>query len=202
MTVAVQTPERPRAGEELRNNLLVAAVFLVFLALGWLVKGAAETRALTFTGLDGALTVDYPAAWVTGTASEPGTLLEVYDVKALSTYHPTFRIQSRSLREGQSLFDAATALSMRRNQTLREYQELGSQETTLAGQSAIRVSYGYVADLSAGAGQASLPAVVQASDVIVPHGGQLLVFTAEAAAGSLERYQPAFDRILRSTRLK
>ena len=202
MTAAVHVPSKPRAGEELRNSILVAVTCLVLVGLGWLLMSNVAARATTFTGLDGVLTVDYPAGWVTGTVSEPGALLEAYAVKALSAYPPTFRVQSSAIREGQTLFDAATSLSMRRNRSLREYTELSSQQDTLNGWPAIRVSYGFVADPAAGAGGVSLPAVVSATDVLVIHAGQLLVFTTESEAGSVERYRGTFDRILRSARLK
>ena len=198
----VRVPERPRAGEELRNNLLMILVIAVALILAWVLMSLVESRMAAYNAPDGSRAVKYPAGWVLAAASDPDTLLEVYDAKAASTYHPTFRVQRRAAPQGQSLLDAATAQSLRRRGALREYQELRTEEATVAGQRAIRVNYGYVADPPAGAGLATLPVVVEATDLLVMRDGQLLVFTMASEAGSAEAYQRVFGRILRSIRLK
>jgi hypothetical protein len=181
---------------------LVLLTAIVLLVLGWVLSITIGSGTVPFATADGAVTLQYPASWVTGAGGLEGTVLEAYDVKALSQFHPAFRLRISSLREGQSLFDAATALSIRRGRTVREYRELSSEETTLSGKPALRVSYGYVSSPSARAGAAALPIIVRATDVLVERDGQLLIFTTESEPGLLSRYQSSFDRILRSIRLK
>jgi len=199
MQATLVAPEKPRAGEETRAALLVVLVVAVALLLGWLLKMSVAGRTTTFNGLGGAVSLKYPASWVTGVADE-GTPLTVYSPLSAGSFRPTFTVYARTLQKGQKLVDVATAWTMGRGAALREFHDLGSEQVTLAGQPAIRVNYAYIADPPSGSGPATLPAVVQASDTVVVQGSQYIIFSAADDANQDAR-APQLDTILASIKL-
>lgn len=202
MTTTAVEPAKPRAGEHSRNALLTGLVFLIALALGWLYKGSVEGRSLVFRAPDGSFTLSYPAAWASEGPTGENVLLEAFHLHSDSSFHPFLRVERRNLAEEQTLIEAAAALSLNRSRNLTGYRQLESQDTSLGGQSAIRIEYGYIADLPAGTGQAVLPVVVHAADWLVAHNEGLLVLTLASDALEWEEMQPIFDRILNSVRLQ
>lgn len=200
MQATIAVPEKPRPGEEQRLALYVALTALVAVLLGWLLKVNVENRTASFSGLGGALTLRYPAAWVLGKSGE-GTLLTVYDPRSAAVFHPTFTVQVQPMPEGQTLLDAATNWTLSRNAVLREFHDLGTEQTFLAGRLAVRVHYAYIADPPPGSGLATLPIVARGTDTLVVHGGQLLIFSEVADTNDYEEYGPRLAKITASVRL-
>ena len=199
MHTTVAVPQKPHAGEHQRTALAVLMVALVALLLGWALKTSVESRSSQFTALGGALSLRYPAAWVVSKGDED-TLLVVSDPHAHSSFDPTLIVHVRTLPEGQRLIDVATSWALGRARVLREFHDLGSEETTLGGKPAVRLNSAQVADPPRGVGMAALPIVVRGADTIVIQGNQYLVFSAasEAVAGELD---PRFAAILSSVKL-
>jgi hypothetical protein len=201
MQATIAAPEKPRAGEEQRLALYVALTALVAVLLGWLLKVSVEQRTAGFNGLGGALTLRYPAGWVLGRAEDESTLLTVYDPRSAAAFNPTFTVRAQPMVQGQSLLDAATAWTLGRTAALREFHDLGTEQTFLAGRIAVRVHYAYIADPPPGSGPATLPIVARGADTLVVYGDQLLIFSGVADANDCEEYGPRFARIVASVRL-
>jgi hypothetical protein len=200
MQATMAMPEGPRAGEEQQSALVVILVALLGVLLALALKSAVQGRSTAVSGLDGAVTLEYPSAWVFGKPSE-GALFTVSDPRSPSSFSSLVTVRTRSLAQGQELIDAATSWALSQNRNLREFTDLGSEATTLAGRTAIRLNYAYVAPVPDGAGRATLPVVARATDTLVIVGNQVFIFGAASDAAQFERYAGTFDRILSSITL-
>lgn len=200
MQATIAVPAKAHAGEEQRALLWVILTVAIGLLLGLALKTSVAGRSSSFAAPDGALTLNYPSVWVLGNASE-GTILTVSDQRSPTEFSSTFAVRTRSLPQGQALIDAATGWSLSQSGSLREFSGLGSQQTTLAGQPAIRIDYAYVAPPAAGAGLATIPVVVRASDTLVVAGQRVLVFSMAADANHFDAYAAQFQAILSSVKL-
>jgi hypothetical protein len=196
MTVAA----RPHAGEEQRAVLWVILTALVGVLLALALKTTVEGRSTAFSALGGDVSLQYPSAWVLGKASE-GTLLTVSDPRSPSSFSSLITVRTRPLAQGEQLIDAATSWALSQNRTLREFSDLGSEQTTLAGRPAIRLNYAYVAPVPAGAGRATLPVVARATNTLVIAGNQVLIFGAASDANRYESYADLFQKMLSSVKL-
>ena len=201
MTTGVLVPETPRPGESRRAAWLVILTFAVAMAAAWWLKSGVEARSTKFATGDGALRLAYPAGWVT-TQPTGDELLDVFDPDAGSALRPRFSVVSRPAPAGATPSVVAATQALRRSQSLREYRELGRAAVTVAAWPAVRVTYGYVTDPPGGAGQATLPIVVQATDWLVLKDGRLYTLTAQSEAAGAAACQAAFDRILGSVAFK
>jgi hypothetical protein len=191
-------PQPPHPGEERRAFLILTLCALIALAAGWAVGALAESRTVTLATADGKLSVDIPAGWVTDAAA--GTIvLAAYDPQAGASFHPGIAVEVRP-SSGTSLADAAALWAIRRGQDLLEYRELARSEATLAGQPALRVSYGYIGSPASGSGSATLPVVVQATDVLVQASGRLWIVTTRSESSDAAFFAPLFERSLASAR--
>ncbi len=201
MVTTAAVPERPRAGEGLRDALLVLLTFALAMAAAWGLKTFIEQRTITFTAADGSFTLDYPTGWIAARAAS-GVFLDVSDPQSSESARARFTVQAEPAAADGSLREAAGLISLRRSEALREYRELSSQATTVSGQPAIAVTYAYVADPPAGAGPATLPIVVQATDVLLLGRGQVYIFTGASEAAAADYNSPVFQRILASIRVR
>ena len=199
MQATLTAPERPRADDESRQALAVLVVVAVGLLLGWLLMMSIENRSVSFRSADGTISLSYPTTWLTSKVDD-GMLLNVADPVTAGALRPSLKVYVRPLAQGQRLMDAATTWTLGRMSALREFRDLGTETTTVNGQSALRVSYAYVADPPAGLGPASLPIVVQASDTIVVQGNQFVVFSA-AGDASQDKDASALANVLASVKL-
>ncbi len=199
MQATITAPEQPRPHEESRQALAVIVVVFAGLCLGWLLMMGIEGRSTSFRSADGALSLSYPVSWMASKADE-GTLLSIANPVSLASFRPTLKVYARTLAQGQRLMDAATSWTLGRMKALREFHDLGTEETTVAGRAALRVNYGYVADPPAGLGPARLPIVVRASDTIVLLGNQFVVFSAVSDA-SQDSGDPTFAKVLATVKL-
>ncbi len=200
-------PPQPRPGEAAREGVLVVLTFVVAMVAAWLLKDSVQLRTTNFTSPDGLVSVSYPASWFTAPSTSAGpagssTLLDVYDPQSGTTFATRFQIQRRPVPKGSSLMQLRALTAGNRDVSLRDYRELSSHQVTLGGQPAIQVIYGYVADAPAGAGPATLPVVVQATDELVIQGGQLLTFTSMSDASGGAATQGTLDRVWQSVKLK
>lgn len=199
MQATIIAPEKPRPNEESRQALAVIIVVITGLCLGWLLMTDIEGRSMSFRSAGEAVSLSYPVSWMAGKAEE-GTLLSIANPVSLASFRPTLKVYTRPLAQGQRLMDAATVWTLGRMKELREFRDLGAEQTTIAGRAALRVNYGYVADPPAGLGPAGLPIVVRASDTIVLLGSQFVVFSTVSDAGQ-DSGDPTFARVLATVKL-
>lgn len=200
------TPAKPRPGEAAREAALVMLTFVVAMVAAWLLKESVELRTTSFSSPDGVLSAAYPASWFispgTSSPTAGSTLLDVYDPQSGATFPTRFQIQRRPVPSGSSLMQLRALTARNRELALRDYRELSAHQVTLGGRPTIQVNYGYVADAPAGAGPATLPIVVQATDELAVNDGQLLTFTSMSDASSDAATQGTLDRIWQSVKLR
>jgi hypothetical protein len=201
MQATIAVPEKPRAGEEQRLNILVVLTVIVALLLGWALKANVESRTSSFTGLSGALSVKYPATWLVGRPENDQTILTVFDPRSPASLHPTFSVTVRPMPKDQRLLDAAMSWTLSRNTDLRAFQDLGTEQTFLDGKMAVRLDYAYIADPPPGSGPATLPIVARGTDILVTQGDQLVVLSGVSDANFYEEYNPRLAEIFKSVRL-
>jgi HAMP domain-containing protein len=198
MQATLAVPEKPRPGEEQRLNILVIATLVIALLIGWGIKTGVEGRTRTLTALGGALSLRYPATWVAGQATDETTLLTVSDPRSSAALNPTFSVLALPMPKGQRLLDVATNWALSQSRVLREFQDLGTEQTFLSGHLAVRLNYAYIADPPEGSGPATLPIVARATATFVAYGDQLLIFNAVSDASQYDEYGPRLAKIAAS----
>jgi hypothetical protein len=200
MQATLSVQEKPRSGEEWRSVLWVFLTVIIALSLGSAIKVSVEGRTASFTAPGGAASLSFPSAWVRGRAAE-GILLTVSDPRSPTSFSSAFTLRTRPVVQGQSLIDVTTGWMLTQSKALSEFNNLGTTETTLAGQRAIRLHYAYVAAAPSGAGPALLPVVVEANDTIVIAGSQTLIFSSSVDANHSDEYVSRFSAIMSSVKL-
>lgn len=179
------------------DELLVIALVIVALTVGWAVKGWVEGRTLSFTSDDGALSLRYPADWLEQTSKD--ALLTVSDIRGRGTFKPTFALSTKEMDPDYPLtpHDLIVTMSLEKAEELTAYRILTTDSGTIGGIEASEVSYAYVAE-PVGNLQQSLPVVVEAVDWVVIHQGRAYVLTFAAAAADFAQQERTFNSILTS----
>ena len=201
MQATLAVPEKPRAGEEQRLNILIIITLIVALLIGWVIKTNIEGRTRSLTALGGALTVRYPETWVTGQSTDETTLLTVSDPRSAAAINPTFTVQAIPMPQNQRLLDVATNWALSQSRVLREFQDLGTEQTFVNGLMAVQLNYAYIANPPVGSGPSVLPIVAHANTTLVAYGDQLLIFSAVSDANLYDEYGPRLAKIMASVTL-
>jgi hypothetical protein len=149
-----------------------AVIVLVIAALigGWLVKTSAENATQLIGGDVGSFS--YPAGWLADTS----TGLTVQDTRTASGVPTAFSLSAEPLDGDPSLNALSTGRTIRLAQELDGFSMLSTKPDNVNGESAVTLNYAYVVVPEAGtAGSARLPVVVEATDTLLKHSGQLVV---------------------------
>lgn len=180
----------------------VLAVVLLVLACGWILKTAVEGRTLSYSDIEGGLSLQHPSSW--SPRAQKDTLLTLQDLRSQGAIKPTFSVSRRELPPSapKPPQELVSPFIVERGSALLGYRVLEVSELRVDGLPAVSITYAYVAEPSGSALQATLPVVVQAVDVLVPDEGSLLVFTLAAPAQAFEDYRRQLPAILRSVRLR
>lgn len=177
-------------------DLLVIAVVLLALALGWAAKTAAEGRQVPVEIAGGR--VRYPAGWVRADA-QPPFLLRVED-RLAAGFRTALTIERFPLPPAteRPLPAVQQLLALDRGSGWTAYRVLRVQEpASVAGQSGLRVDFAYV-ETNPDPFQETLPVVMHGSDYLFAQGDQVYVFTLVAAEANYERSQRALLDCIRS----
>jgi len=182
------------------DELLVVALVIVALLLGWAFKGWVQGQMVTFTSDDGAVSLSYPDRWLEQVDKE--TLVTASDVRAEGLFKPTFSLRTREMDPDFPLTEneLLATLALNRAEELTAYRVLSVDQGTVGGLAASEVTYAYVAE-PAGGSQSNMPVVVQAIDWVVIHGGRVYILTFAAGADRFAEGEGAFNSILASVDL-
>jgi len=156
---------------------VVIALFLVALLLGWVVKGLAESRYVTYD--QGGIKTRYPEGWVKLQA-EPPALLQVADQVAGT--RTTLTLEQRPLPTNASrpLSALQQALTLERGSSLMAYRILETQESvSIGGRTAMHVTFAYV-DTNPNPFMETTPVVMRCEDYLIADGDKVYVFTLTA----------------------
>jgi hypothetical protein len=182
------------------DELLVVALVIVALLLGWAFKAWVQGQMVTFTSDDGAVSLSYPDRWLEQVDKE--TLVSVSDVRGEGPFKPTASLRVREMDPEYPLTenDLLVALSLNRAQELTAYRVLSVEQGVLGGLAANKVTYAYLAEPGSGS-QSAMPVVVQAVDWVVIREGRAYILTFAAVADQFADEEGAFNSILASVDL-
>ncbi len=194
---ATKAPSRARPLKGWLDELLVVALLIVALILGWALKSRVEGRTASFASDDGVLTLSYPADWLEQVDKE--ALLTVSDIRAEGTFKPTFSLTVREMNPDFPMtpHDLVVTMSLQKAEELTAYRILNTDSGMVDGIEASRVSYAYVSEPVGGL-QQSIPVVAEAVDWVVIREGTAYVLTFAAAAESFAQEEGTFNSILTS----
>ena len=186
------TPARPvrfawnAFADDARQLIAVVILIAVALIAGFAVKTLAEGQTRTIRA--GTISAAIPSDWL----YQPGAGDLLFT--ATDPRHPGQRYTVSRITPGSG--GLAETIDQRigaRSSLLEGYQQLSREANTTGGKTGEAVTYAYVVGRS---GQ--LPQVVQARDLYVNVGSQVLVISLESRSGDFDAALDAFDRFARS----
>jgi hypothetical protein len=194
------TNEPPTQAELRRNDIVMVALLIFALFLGFGIRGRQVTAART-VDLSPTLTIDLPANWISG---QSDTLLYyARNPRSPSIFSSEVSVFSRTLQPDENLVTARTNFSLRRTQELPRYRELVAEDVTvLGGEPAFRITYAYVADPSRESGAIAPPVVVQAQDLFFVRDNALYVVTVASDINIWDEANKDFSVVFDSLRLQ
>lgn len=178
------------------DELLVVALVIVALVLGWALKAWVQGRTVAFSSDDGLLSLRYPADWLEEVNKD--TLLTVNDVRGEGAFKPTLSIATTGMNPDFPLTprELVVTMSVEKAEELTGYRVLSIEHGMVDGLDASKVSYAYVAE-PAGALQ-TVPVVVEAIDWVVIYHNKAYVLTLAAEASNFEEEEEKLNSILES----
>lgn len=176
----------------------VIGLVVVALVAGWLVKSSTE-NAMQAASSDVA-SFDYPKGWLVDQSD--GLSAQDARLGSASGVATTFSVSAEALDGDPSLNALSTRRTIKLSQDLDGFSMLGTKPDNINGESAVTLSYAYVIVPEAGtAGSARLPVVVQATDTLVKHNGQLYVVHFNSDANSFESLAALRAKMISSVKL-
>lgn len=176
----------------------VWALVLVMLAIGLVARVATSGQTKPFS--ESGVALSYPAEW--SELAWEGRLLYAADPLSSGSFPTSVSVQQLPMADvGQNLealSDVALAWSTRQGKELLGYRALRVEPTTLNGQEAVRIEYGYVASPQMGTASSTLPVVARAQDILIRQGETLTVITLAADADSFDGASATWEAILAS----
>lgn len=187
----------PTRSEQRRNDLIMIALILFAILLGWRI-GLNARNAVESVSLGGQLPeLSYPALWLVDNSDD--VFFRALDPRSASAYDARVEVFSRELRENETLDSIGVSWPLRQSERLERFRHLNSQ---VVGDSALRISYAFLADPTRASGALGIPVVVRADDLLfVANDGssnRLLVISTAANASHWDAYQNRFERVFAS----
>jgi hypothetical protein len=169
---------------------LVAAVTILALVAGWVVKTTVETQ--TKPVQQSGLTVSVPQKWLVQTEST-GTELIV----ASNISEPQQRLIVSLLPSGDDLTlpRAGSQRNLERARSRSNYRVLTQGDDNVNGRVVYKIEYAYVK-----AEPRAVPVVVKGVDYLFFDGGRILGFVGEDNAAEYDMTVPLFERLLGTVR--
>jgi len=198
-------------GHEWAVWLTVTASILVGLLLQAVALGRTETAS---SGGVAGVSLSYPARWVP--VPVPDATFAAADLNNGGPFGarvsvsevPVAQLIQRVSNDREPLA-LATSWTLVRGEAIVGYRLLGLREELVQGRPAAVVEYAYLADAPGGPASGALPAVMRATDVLIPVGAQVHLLTFAAQPQEYERLTHAqfprpsstYASVLRSWRL-
>jgi hypothetical protein len=184
------------------KDLGVALVTIAALLLALQLRQGVVGATRTFQADGSSLTMTYPALWHRVEAPA-GTVLQIEDPRAASTFKTTVKVENREL-------DPATpptlqALADRRIEQggeLLAYRLLSTGEATVANARGMRLDYAYVVQPLDAPQLDSPPVVVRARQYIVVTANQVYYITLAAPENEFGAASEQFAGMLEEVRIR
>lgn len=176
------------------SAVLVAAVTLVALLLGWILMNAILSRTVQVGQNE--VTASVPAGWSVkyGLQNEE-MVFSTYD--RLDPNH-RYAVYTRPAVPGGTVTDVASTRILEYGLNMSGYQLLTQSPSQVNGVEGYRVEFAYVKT----GGSGLLPVVIHGVDYYVPQGPRVLVISMEDESGHFSGGLDAFTNFLVSVRSK
>ena len=174
----------------------VLGLVVIALLAGWLIKAGAEGATQPLSSEIGSFNV--PTGW----RSDKSTGLAAHDTRTASGVPTTFSLATEALDGDPSLNALSTRRTIKLAQDLDGFSMLSTRTETVDGNAATMLHYAYVVVPAAGtAGSERLPVVVEATDTLIKHGGQLVVVRFSSESSSFAALADLRAKIIASVKL-
>ncbi len=192
------TNEAPTTFEQRRTDLVMIAVILVAVILGWSVRNGAVNSVKSYAFNGGIPTITIPSSWIESKGD--GLLLRAVDPASTSTFNAYVQVFARPLREGEDLNQINVSWPLKRSGELERFRTLDSRAVVGPDNvPAVLITYAYLADPTRESGTLGMPVVVRGQDLLftVAEGNRtlLVVVSTAADASEWEREVGAFHAI-------
>lgn len=196
----VQAQRSP--GWLLRQDVALALLVLLALALGGLLRLRVDDATALFRENDSPFRLAYPATW---SVVEPpaGMLFSAEDPRADSAFKTTLTVERRDIDTAapptlQTLVDRRIA----QRGELAAYTLLANGEATVDGTRGARLDYAYVAQPIEGPRRSAVPVVVRAREYVVVAADRAYYITIAAPDGEADEAFARFDRSIEEAKVR
>jgi hypothetical protein len=186
----------------IRQDVAIALLVVIALALGGLLRQQAEGATALFQEPDSPFSIAYPATW---SVAEPpaGMLVRAEDPRTDSSFKTTLSVERRDIDPAapptlQTLVDRRVA----QQGDLTGYALLSNEEATIDGARGARVDYAYVARPIEGPGRQAVPVVVRAREYVVVAADRVYYITLAAPDGEADGAFARFDRLIGEAKVR
>jgi hypothetical protein len=193
---ATAMPAQRSPGWLIRQDVAVALVVIVALALGGLLRLRVDGATATFQEEGAPFRIAYPATW---SVTEPpaGMLLRAEDPRTESTFKTTLTVERRDIDPAapptlQTLADRRIA----QQGELTSYTLLSNEETTVDGTRGARIDYAYVAQPIDDPRRSGVPVVVRAREYVVVGADRAYYIALTAPEDEADEVFARFDRMI------
>jgi hypothetical protein len=197
---AVQGQRTP--GWLTRQDVAVALLVSVALALGALLGLRVDGATATFQEDGSPFRIAYPATW---SVPEPpaGMLLRAEDPRTDSAYKTTLTVERRDIDPAapptlQTLVDRRIA----QRSELTAHTLLVNDEATVDGERGARLEYAYVAQPIEGPRRSAVPVVVRAREYVVVAADRAYYITLAAPEAEADGAFARFERMIGEARVR
>jgi hypothetical protein len=196
----VQAQRAP--GWLLRQDVAIALVVLVALALGGLLRQQVDGATALFRENDAPFRIAYPATW---SVVEPpaGMLLRAENPRTDSAFKTTLTVERRDIDTAapptlQTLVDRRTA----QGNGLTGYTLLSNDEATVDGARGARLEYAYVAQPIEGPRRSAVPVVVRVREYVVVAADRAYYISLAAPEDEADEAFARFDRTIEEAKVR
>jgi hypothetical protein len=173
-------------------ELLVVAVVIVSLLIGWGVKAGADARVVHIE--DTGFGASYGYNWVRE-QPKPPEVLRIADPESGARFQTTITVSK--LENAGPIQQVAASLNQERAGNRQLYQILGGETIQWRGRETYRNNYAYVY-VSPGLLNPVVPAVLHGVDYVFQHGSATYVITCLADERVYDQALVQFERFLRA----
>jgi hypothetical protein len=199
---ATAAPAQRSPGWLIRQDVAIALVVLVALALGGLLRLRVDGATATFQEDGTPFRITYPATW---SVTEPpaGMLLRAEDPRTDSAFKTTLTVERRDIDQAapptlQTLLDRRIA----QQSELTGYTLLSSEETTVDGTRGARIDYAYVAQPIDDPRRSGVPVVVRAREYVIVAADRAYYITFAAPENEADAAFARFDRLIEEAKVR
>jgi hypothetical protein len=186
----------------LRQDVAIALVVLVALALAGLLRLRVEGATATYREPDSPFSIAYPATW---SVVEPpaGMLLQAENPRADSAFKTTLTVERRDIDTAapptlQTLIDRRIA----QRGELTAFTLLANEEATVDGLRGARLDYAYVARPIEGPRRSAVPVVVRVREYVVVAADRAYSIGLAAPEDGADEAFARFERTIEEAKVR